>query len=98
MAATTTGQNDSFGAQPANKTVLEDLQPDAAAGLYPELQCWHALTAFQPGTLLDMALKSINKGTTRSVLGMEHSPMAMGRFQGGAQTTVITIESHAQIQ
>ena len=98
VAAPAGGQHHGSRPQPADLTVGQQLQPPAAPRLDPQLQHNYPVALHQAWSAPHLPFQGIDQGTARAVLGVEHAPMAVGGFQGGAQLRPIPVEGHAQLQ
>ena len=45
-----------------------------------------------------LLFQGIHKGSTGAVLGMQHPPVAVGRLESGAESAVVVIKIHPQLQ
>jgi hypothetical protein len=96
MAATTSGQNNSAGTKPSEMAMFQHLKPDTTAAFQPELQGGHSALALEMGAVKNLALQGIDESPAGAVLGMQHASIAVGSFEGGAQSAILSIEGHSQ--
>jgi len=66
--------------------------------LHPELKGENPLALLQLGPPLHLPFEGVHEGPTGAVLGMEYPSVAVGGFQGGAQTVTIPVKGHAQLE
>ena len=98
MATATAGHHHGSGPQPAQPLAFQHLQANAVAVLQPKLEGGYPFGLGKQGAVQGFPFQGIHQGPAGAVLGMEHTAVAVGGLQGGAQTCPFPVEGHAQLQ
>ena len=95
-AKSAAGQHHRARRDPVKMRAIQHLHAATAPITHQQLGHPNAAPMQQPRALLHTIPQHIHQGPSGAVLHMQHSPVAVGCFQGGGEAVMIPVEGHAQ--